>query len=78
MTIIGTAKELNQLSLKTQALAHNIFERKSDGSLILKKMRSLPCKTTSFDNYYFYKEGYGRVPQKDGKYRKDDKYVIWG
>ncbi len=75
LTIIGTEKELNQLPLKVQALAHNIFERKSDGSLILKKMRNFPCKTITI---YWGKEGYGRVPQKDGKHRKNDKYAVWG
>lgn len=41
LTIIGTKKELNQLPLEVQALTHNIFERKSDGSLEVMKMRIL-------------------------------------
>lgn len=41
LTIIGTEKELNQLPLKVFALAHSIFERKSDGSLEVVKARSL-------------------------------------
>lgn len=76
LTIIGTKKELNQLPLKVQALAHNIYIRNADNTLTLTKMRSLPCKTTRGE-FYFDKEGYGRVPQKDGKPRKDDPYALW-
>lgn len=76
LTIIGTKKELNQLPLKVQALAHNIYIRNADNTLTLTKMRSLPCKATRGE-FYFDKEGYGRVPQKDGKHRKDDPYALW-
>lgn len=78
LTIIGTEKELNQLSLKTQALAHNIFKRKSDGSLALKKMRELPTEVARWDVAYWDEEGFARMPQKDGKRRKNDPYAIWG
>lgn len=78
LTIIGTAKEIHNLSLNIKALAHNIYIRNTDNTLTVVKMRSLPCKTTTHDKLYWDKEGYGRVPQKDGKHRKDDPYAIWG
>lgn len=75
LTIIGTKEELNQLPLKVQVLAHNIYVRNTDNTLTVTKMRNLPCKITTYDNFYWDAEGYGRVPQKDGKHRKNDKYA---
>ena len=78
LTIICTEKELNQLPLKIQAFAHNIYIRNTDNTLRVAKMRDIPTTYTTYDKFYWDKEGYGRVPQKDGKHRKNDKYAIWG
>lgn len=78
LTIIGTEKELKQLPLKIQALAHNIYIRNADNTLTVAKMRNIPTTYTTCDKLYWDEEGYGRVPQKDGKHRKNDKYVIFG
>lgn len=78
LTIIGTEKELNQLPLEVQALAHNIFERKSDGILVTKKIRELPTEVARYDVAYWDEEGFARMPQKDGKRRKNDVYAVWG
>jgi hypothetical protein len=77
LTIIGTKEELNQLPLKVQALAHNIYVRNEDNTLTVVKMRNVSTTYTSFDKFYWDAEGYGRVPRKDGKRRKNDKYAIW-
>ena len=78
LTIIGTKKELNQLPLKVQALARNIYIRNVDNTLTIAKVRGIPTTVVTYDNFYWDKEGYARVPQKDGKHRKNDKYGIWG
>lgn len=77
LTIIGTKKELNQLPLKVQALAHNIYIRSADNTLTVVKMRDIPTTYTTWDKFYWDNEGFGRVPQKDGKHRKNDSYAIW-
>ena len=77
LTIICTEKELNQLSLQIQARAHNIYVRNVDNTLTVAKMRDISTAYTTCDKFYWDKEGYGRVPQKDGKHRKDDPYAIW-
>lgn len=77
LTIICTEKELNQLPLQIQALAHNIYIRRADNTLTVAKMRDIPTTYTTCDKFYWDTEGYVRVPQKDGKPRKNDKYAIW-
>lgn len=77
LTIICTKKELNQLPLQIQAFAHNIYIRNTNNTLTVAKMRDIPATYTTCDRFYWDKEGYGRVPQKDGKPRKNDKYAIW-
>lgn len=39
LTIIGTEKELNQLSLEVFALAHRIYRRNADNTLSVVKTR---------------------------------------
>jgi hypothetical protein len=40
-------------------------------------MRDISTAYTTCDKFYWDMEGYGRVPQKGGKHRKNDKYAIW-
>lgn len=77
LTIIGTAKEIYHLPLEIKSLAHNIYVRNADNTLRVAKMRDISTTYTTYDKFYWDKEGYGRVPQKDGKRRKNDLYAIW-
>ena len=74
LTIICTAKELYHLPREIKSLAHNIYMRDMNALLVAK---TIPTTYAACDKFYLDTEGYVRVPQKDGKPRKNDKYAIW-